>query len=195
MSIESVVLPNYLILYCPFSFCLQSFLASESFPVTWLFPSGGQSKYWSFSFSFSISPWNEYSGLIFFRTDWFDLLAVQGTLQSLQHHNSKASIFRCSAFFMVQLSHPYMTTRKTIDLTRQIFVTKVMSVLFNKLSRLIIAFLPRSKHLLSLWLQSPSAVILEPRKIVFHCFHCFPIYLPWSDGTGCHDLRFLNVEF
>ena len=112
MSIESVVLPNYLILYCPFSFCLQSFLASESFPVTWLFPSGGQSKYWSFSFS--ISPWNEYSGLIFFRTDWFDLLAVQGTLQSLQHHNSKASIFRCSAFFMVQLSHPYMTTRKTI---------------------------------------------------------------------------------
>ena len=112
MSLESVVLPNYLILYCPFSFCLQSFLASESFPVTWLFPSGGQSKYWSFSFS--ISPWNEYSGLISFKTDWFDLLAVQGTLKSLQHHSSKASIFWCSAFLMVQLSHLYMTNRKTI---------------------------------------------------------------------------------
>ena len=148
------------------------------------------------SFSFSISPSNQYSGLISFRTDWFDLLAVQGTLKSLlQHHSTKASILRCSAFFTVQLSHPYMTTGKTIPLTRRTFVGKVMSLLFNILSRLVITFLPRSKSLLISWLQSPSAVILEPKKIVSHCFHCFPIYLPWSDGTGCHDLSFLNVEF
>ena len=119
-------------------------------------------KYWSFS----ISPSIEYSGLISFRMDWFDLLAVQGTLKSLlQHHSSKASILRRSAFFIVQLSHPYMTTGKTIALTRQTFVGKVMSLLFNMLSRLVIAFLPRSKHLLISWLQSPSAVILEPEKI------------------------------
>ena len=118
-------------------------------------------KYWSFSFS--ISPSNEYSGLISFRMDWLDLLAVQGTLKSLlQQHSSKASILRHSAFFLVQLSHPYMTTGKTIVLTRQIFVGKVMSLLFNMLSRLVITFLPRSKHLLISWLQSPSAVILEP---------------------------------
>ena len=121
-------------------------------------------KYWSFSFS--ISPSNEYSGLISFRIDWLDLLAVQGTLKSLlQLHSSKASILRHSAFFMVQLSHPYLTTGKTIALTRQTFVSKVMSLLFNMLSRLVIAFLPRSKHLLISWLQSPSAVILEPKKI------------------------------
>ena len=138
----------------------------------------------------------QYSGLIFFRIDWLDLLAVQGTLKSLlQHHSSKALILRCSALFIVQLSHPYMTTGKTIALTRQTFVTKVMSLLFNMLSRLVIAFLPRSKCLLISWLRSPSAVILEPRKIVWHCFHCFPIYFPWSHGTGCHDLHFLNVEF
>ena len=119
-------------------------------------------KYWSFS----ISPSNEYSGLISFRIDWFDLLAVRGTLKSLfQHHSSKASILWCSAFFMVQLSHPYMTTGKTIVLTMLTFVSKVMSLLFNMLSRLVIAFLPRSKRLLISWLQSPSAVILEPRKI------------------------------
>jgi len=118
-------------------------------------------KYWSFSFN--ISPSNEYSGLISFKIDWLDFLAVQGTLKSLlQYHSSKASILRCSAFFIVQLSHPYMTTGKTIALTRQTFVGKVMSLLFNMLSRLIIAFLPRSKCLLILWLQSPSAVILEP---------------------------------
>ena len=121
-------------------------------------------KYWSFSFS--ISPSNEDPGLISFRMDWLDLLAVQGTLKSLlQQHSSKASILLCSVFFTVQLSHPYMTTGKTIALTRQTFVGKVMSLLFNILSRLVITFLPRSKHLLISWLQSPSAVILEPRKI------------------------------
>ena len=117
-------------------------------------------------FSFSISPSNEYSGLISFRMDWLDLLAFQGTLKSLlQHHSSKGSILQCSAFFIVQLSHPYMTTGKTITLTRQTFVGKVMSLLFNILSRLVLTFLPRSKHLLISWLQSPSAVILEPPKI------------------------------
>ena len=121
-------------------------------------------KYWSFSFS--ISPSSEYSGLISFRMDWLDLLAVQGTLKSLlQHYSSKASILRCSAFFIVQLSHPYTTTGKTIALTRQTFVGKVMSLLSNMLSRLVITFLSRSKCLLILWLQSPSAVILEPTKI------------------------------
>ena len=120
-------------------------------------------KYWSFSFS--ISPSNEHPGLISLRTDWLDLLAVQGTLKSLlQHHSSKASILQRSAFFIVQLSHPYMTTGKTIPLTRQTFVDKVMFLLFNMLCRLVITFLPRSKHLLISWLQSPSAVILEPKK-------------------------------
>ena len=121
-------------------------------------------KYWSFSFH--ISPSNEHPGLISFRMDWLDLLAVQGTLKSLlQHHSSKVSILQCSAFFTVQLSHPYMTTGKTIALTKRTFVGKVMSLLFNMLSRLFITFLPRSKRLLISWLQSPSAVILEPRKI------------------------------
>ena len=130
----------------------------------WVSSSHKWPKYWSFSFS--ISPSNEYSGLISFRTDWLDLLAVQGTLKSfLQHHSSKASILQCLAFFLVQLSHPYMTTGKTVALTRWTFVGKVMSLLFNKLSRLVIAFLSRSKHLLISWLQSPSAVILEPPKI------------------------------
>ena len=134
-------------------------------------------KHWGFSFS--ISPSNEHPGLIYFRMDWLDLLAVQGTLKSLlQDHSSKASILRHSAFFLVQLSHPHMTTGKTIALTRETFVGKVTSLLFNMLSRLVITFLPRSKHLLISWLQSPSAVILEPPKIVSHCFHCFPIYLP-----------------
>ena len=135
-------------------------------------------EYWSFSFNISLS--NEYSGLISFMMDWLDLLAVQGTLKSLlQHHSSKASILRCSAFSVVQLSHPYMTTGKTIALTRQTFVNKVMSLLFNTLSRLVITFLPRSKRLLISWLQSPSAVILEPpQNKVSHCFHSFPIYLP-----------------
>ena len=147
-------------------------------------------KYWSFSFN--ISPSNEHSRLISFRMDWLDLLAVQGTLKSLlQHHSSKASILWRSAFFTVQLSHPYMTTGKTIALTRWTFVGKVMSLLLTMLSSLVITFFPRSKHLLIPWLQSPSAVILQPPKIVSHFF---PIYLPCSDGTRCHDLSFLNVE-
>ena len=151
-------------------------------------------KYWGFSFS--IGPSNEHSGLISFRIEWLDLLAVQGTLKSLlQHHSSKASILGLSAFFMVLHSHPYMTTGKAIALIRWTFVGKVMSLLFNTLSRLVIAFPPKSKRLLISWLQSPSAGILEPQKIVFHCFHCFPIYFPWSDGTRCQDLSFLNVEF
>ena len=121
-------------------------------------------KYWSLSFS--IIPSKEIPGLISFRMDWLDLLAVQGTLKSLsQHHSSKASIPQCSAFFIVQLSHPYMTTGKTIALTRRTFVGKVISLLFNMLSKLVIAFFPRGKCLLNSWLQSPSAVILEPKKI------------------------------
>ena len=141
------------------------------------FTSGGIvlhiTKHWSFSFS--MSPSSEYSGLISFRMDWLDLLAVQGTLKSLlQHHSSKASILRHSAFYIVQLSHAYITTGKTTALTRWTFVGKVMSLLLNMLFRLVIHFLPRSKHLLISWLQSPSAVILEPQKIVSHCF---PIYL------------------
>ena len=135
-------------------------------------------KYWSFSFS--IIPSKEIPGLISFRMDWLDLLAVQGTLKSLlQHHSSKASILPCSAFFIVQLSHPYMTTGKTIALTRQTFVGKVMSLLFNMRSRLIIISLPRSKHILISWVKSPSAVIFgAPRNQVSHYFHCFLICLP-----------------
>ena len=146
----------------PFSSHLQSFPASvfsnkSTLHIRW-------PKYWSFSFS--ISPSNKHPGLISFRMDWLVLLAVQGTLKSLlQHHSSKASIFRCSAFLTVQLSHPYMTTGKTTALTRWTFVDKVMSLLFNMLSRLVITFLPRIKHILISWLQSPSAVILEPQKI------------------------------
>ena len=126
-------------------------------------------------FSFNISPFNEHSGRISFRMDWLDLLAVQGTLQSLlQHHNSKASFLWRSAFFIVQLSHPYMTTGKTIAVTRHTFVGKVMSLFFNMLSRLVITFLQRSKHLLISWLQSPSAVILEPKKIKSVTASTFP---------------------
>ena len=175
MSIESVMPSNRLILCRLFPSCLQSFPASWSFQMSQLFASGGQNIG---SFSFNISPSNEHPGLISFRMDWLDLLAAQGTLKSLlQHHGSKASILH-SAFFIVQLSHPYMTTRKAIALTRQTFVDKVMSLPFNILSRLVITFLPRSKRLLISWLQSPSAVILEPPKNKVS--HCFPIYLPWS---------------
>ena len=175
MSIESVMPSKHLILCHPLLLPLSLFPNIEVFSesiilIRW-------PKYWNFSFN--ISPSNEYSGLISFRIDWLDLLAVQGTLKSLlQNYNSKASIIQCSSFLIVQLSHPYMTTGKTIALTRQTFVGKVMSLLFNMLSRLVIAFLPRRKRLLILWLPSPSAVILEPPKIVCHCFHCFPIYLP-----------------
>ena len=143
-------------------------------------------KYWSFSFS--IIPSKEIPGLISFRMDWLDLLAVQGTLKSLlQHHSSKASILWFSAFFIVQLSHPYMTTGKTIALTRLTLVGKVMSLLFNMLLRLVITFLPRSKRLLVSWLQSPSAVILETRKIKSDT-------VSTVSPSICHDLSFLNVE-
>ena len=147
----------------PFSSHLQSFPASGSFQMSQVFASGGQSIG---SFSFSISPSNDYSGLISYRMDWLDLPAVQGTLKSLlQHHSSKASVLRHSAFFTVQFLHPYMTIGKTVALTRWTFVSKVMSLLFNMLSiRLIAAFLPRSKCLLISWLQSPSAVIWSLRK-------------------------------
>ena len=154
---------NHLILCCPLlllaSICPSISIFSNQSVLCIRWP-----KYWSFSFS--ISPSNEYSGLISFRMDWFDLLAVQRTLKSLlQHHSSKASILQRSAFFIVQLSHPYMTTGKTIALTKRTFVGKVMSLLFNMLSRLVIAFLPRRNCLSISWLQSPSAVILEPKKI------------------------------
>jgi len=163
MSIESVVPYNHLILCRPLVFLpsifpsIRVFSNESALHIRW-------PKYWTFSFS--ISPSNEYSGLISFRMDWLDLPAVQGTLKSLlQHHSSKAPILLRSAFFIVQFSHPYMTTGKTIALTRQTFVGKVMSLLFNKLSRLVITFLPWGKRLLISWLQSPSAVILEPPKI------------------------------
>ena len=163
----------------------QSFSSKSTLHMRW-------PKYWSFSFS--IFPSKGHPGLISFRMDWLDLLAVQGTLKSLlQHHSSKVSILRRSASFTVQLSHPYMTTGKTIALTRQTFFGNIMSLLL--LSRLVITFLPRSKRLLISWLQSSSSVILEPPKNkVWHCFHCFSIYFAWSDGTRCHDLSFLNVE-
>ena len=147
-------------------------------------------KYWSFSFS--ISPSNGYSGLISLQIDWFDPFAVQGTLRSLLH-SPKASILWHSTFFMVQLSHSYMTTGKTKALTRRTFVGKVMFLLFNTLSRFVIAFLPWSKSLLVSWLQSPCAVIFGAQENKVS--HCFPIYLPLSDGTKYHDLCFLNVEF
>ena len=158
MSIELVMPSNHLILCCPLLLppsifpCIRVFSNESVLLIRWL-------KYWSFSFS--ISPSNEYSGLLSFRMDCLDLLAVQGTLKSLlQHHSSKASILQCSAFFIVQLSHPYVTTGKTIALTKWTFVGKVMSLLFNMLSRLVITFLPRSKRLLISWLQLPPAVIL-----------------------------------
>ena len=168
---------NYLILCHPLLFLPSIFLSIRVFSnelaihIRW-------PNYWSFSFT--ISPFNEHSGLIFFRMDWLDLLAVQETLQSLlQHHSSKASVIWCPAFFIVQLLHPYMTTGKIIALTRQTFVDKLMSLLLNMLSRLVITFLPRSMCLLISWLQSPSAVILEPQ----FC-HLFPIkwwdWRPWS---------------
>ena len=157
------MLPNHLIL------CRLLLLLPSVFPSIRVFSKDSVHrirwpKYWSFSFS--ISPSSEYSGVISFRMNWLDLLSVQGTLKSLlQHHYSKASILQCSTFFTVQISHPYMTTGKTIALTRRTFVGRVMSLPFNTLSRLVIAFLPRSKRLLITWLQSPSAVILEPPKI------------------------------
>ena len=183
---------NHLIL------CLPLLLLPSIFPSIRVFSKESAlcirgPKYWSFSFSIRSS--NECSGLISFRMDWLDLLAVQGTLKSLlQHHSSKASILHRSAFFTVQLSHPYMTTGKTTALTRQTIVGKVMSLLFSMLSRLIIAFLPKSKHLLISWLQSPSAVILEPKKIKSLTVSILSSSLCHEMMTECHDLHFLSVE-
>ena len=177
MFIESGMQSNHIIL------CQPLFLLPLIFPSIRVFSNESVlhiwwPKYWSFSYG--ISPTNECSVLISFRIDWFDLLAVQGTLKSLlQHHSSKASIFQHSAFCIVQLSHPYMTTGKAIALTRRTFVGKVLSLLLNTLSMFGKVFLPRSKCLLISWFQSPSSAILEARKIkVSHCFHSFPVYLP-----------------
>ena len=173
MCTKSVMTSNHLILCHPLLLLppippsIRVFSNESTLCMRW-------PKYWSFSFN--ISPSNKHPGLISFRMDWLDRFAVQGTLKSLlQHHRSKASIFRCSAFFTVQIAHPYITAGKTIALTRQTFAGKVMSLLFNMLSRLAITFLPRSKHLLISWLQSPSAVILEFKKIKSDSVPiCFP---------------------
>ena len=194
MSIESVMPSNHLILCRPLLLLpsifpsIRVFSIESALCIRWL-------KYWSFSFS--ISPFNEYSGLISFRMDWLDLLAVQGPLKSLLlHHSSKASILQYSAFFMIRLSHPYMTTRKTIALTMQTSVGKVISLLFYILSRFVIAFLPRSEHLLISWLQSPSTVILEPKKIKSVIVSIIsPSIFHEVMGQDAMDLSFLNVEF
>ena len=189
MSIESVMPSSHFILCRPLLLppippSIQVFSNESTLRMRW-------PKYWSFSFS--ISPSNEHPGLISFRMEWLDLLAVQGTLKSLlQHHSSKASILQHSAFFTVQLSHTYMITGKTLALTRQTFVGKVISRLLSMPSRLVITFLPRSKRLLISWLAITIwSDFGAPKNKVWHCF---PIYFPWSDGTGCHDLRFLSVE-
>ena len=189
--LESVVLYNHLILCCPLLLpsiipSTRVFSKESVFCISW-------PKYWSFSFKISLS--NEYSGLISFNIDWLDLLAVQGTLKSLlQHHSSKASILRCSPFFMVQLLHPYMTTGKTIGLTRWIFVGKLMFLLFNILSGLITAFLPRSK---SLYFMAAVTICSDfgAQENKCHCFHCFPIYLPWSNGPDAMILIFWLLSF
>ena len=182
MPSNHLILCHPLLLLSPIPPSIRVFSNESTLHMRW-------PKYWSFSFS--ISPSNEYSGLISFKMDWLDLLAFQGALKSLlQHHSSKASVLQCSAFFTVQLSHPCMTTGKTIALTRRTFVGKVMSLLLNMLSMLVIAFLPRSKHLLISWLLSLSAVILEPPKIKSDTVS--PSIS--QEGTRCHDLSFLNVE-
>ena len=168
-------MPSNYLSFCHPLLHLQSFPASRSLPVSQFFIRWP--KYWSFRFS--ISPSNENSGLISFRMDWLDLLADQGILKSLlQHHSSKASILQCSAFFVVQFSHPYMTTGKTIALTRRTFVGKVMSLVFNMLSRLVIAFLPRNKCLNFMAAVTICSDFEAPQNKVSHCFHRFPIYLP-----------------
>ena len=176
MSIKSVMPSSHLILCHPLLLLppippsIRVFSSESVLLIRW-------PKYWSFSFSISHS--NEYSGLISFTMDWLDFLSVQGTHKSfLQHHSSKASILQCSAFFIVQLSHPYMTTGKTMALTRQTFVGKVMFLLFNMLSRLVIVFLPRSKCLNFMAAVTICSDFGAPQNKVSHCFHCFPIYLP-----------------
>ena len=191
---------NHLIILCPPLLLLLSnfpnirvFSNETVLPIRW-------PKYWSFSFS--ISPYNEYSGLISFRMDWFPFgwisLQSKGLLRVFSNTTvQKHQFLWPSAFFIVQLSHPYMTTRKTIDLTRQIFVGKVMSLLLNMLSRLVVTFLPRSKQT-SFNFMAAVTICSDfgaQENKVSHCAHCFPISLPWSDGTRCLDLRFLNVEF
>ena len=192
MSIESVMTSSHLILCRPLLLLppippsIRVFSNESTLRMRW-------PKYWSFSFIISFS--NEHPGLISFRMDWLDLLADQGTLKSLlQHHSSKASIFRHSAFFTVQFSHPYMTTGKTIALTRQTFVGKVRSLLFNMLSRLVITFLPRRTHFNFMAAVTIWSDFGAQKNKVWHCYHCFPIYFLWSDGTRCHELSFLNVE-
>ena len=193
MSIELVMASSHLIL------CHPLVLLPSIFPSIRVFSSESAlcvrwPKCWSFSFS--ISPSNEYSGLISLSIDWFDLLAVQGTPKNLlQQHSLKSSILLHLAFFMVQLSHLYTTTGKTVSLTIWTFVGKVISLLFNMLSRFVIAFLPRSKHFLISWLQSPSSVILEPKERKSHCFYFSPFYLPWNDGTRCHIFIFWMLSF
>ena len=173
MPLSHLFLCYPLLLLPPIPLCIRVFSNELVLHIRW-------PKYWSFSFS--ISPSNEHPGLISFRMDWLDLLVVRGTLKSLlQHHSSKASILRHSAFFIVQLSHPYMTTGKTIALSRRTFVGKVMSLLFNMLSRLVIVFLPRSKHLLISWLQSPFVVILEPKKIESLTLFAHLFAMKWWD--------------
>ena len=187
-SIESVMPSNHLILYCPL-LLLSVFPSIRVFSIE-----SALCIRWPKDWSFIISPSNDYLGLISFRIDWFDLLALQGILKSfLQQHSLRASVLQLSAFFRVQLSHPYLTTGRTIAMTRWTFVGQVMSLLFNTPFRLVIAFLLRSKHLLisvaicsDFWAQGNK---------VFHCLHCFPICLSQSDVTRCPDLRFLNVEF
>ena len=169
MPSSHLILCRPLLLLPPIAPSIKVYFNESTLCMTW-------PKYWSFSFS--IIPFNEYPGLISFRVDWLDLLAVQGTLKSvLQHHSSKASVLQRSGFFTVQLSHPYMTTGKTIALTRWTLVGIVMSLLLNILSRLVITFLPRSKRLLISWLQSPSVVILEPKNISLTLFPLFPLFL------------------
>ena len=190
----AMVMPSsYLILWCPLLLLpsifpsIRDFSSESSIHTRW-------PKYWSFSFS--ISPSSEYSGLISLKIDWFDLLTVQRTFGSLRHHNLEASILWYSAFFLVQLSQLYVTTGKTIALTIQTFVGRVMSLLFNTLSRFVITFLPRSNLFLISWLQSLFSAILESKKEeICHYFHLFPSYLPWRNGAGagCPDLSFFNT--
>ena len=167
----------------PFSSHLRSFPVSGSFQMNQFFASGSQ----------SISPSSEYTGLPLGWTGWISLQS-KGLSRVFSNHSSKASILRPSAFFMVQLSQPYMTTGKTLALTRWTFVGKVISLIFNMLSRLVTAFLPRSKCLNFMAAVTICSDFGAQKNKVSHCFHCFPIYLPWRDGTGCHDLSFLNVE-
>ena len=192
ISIELVMLSNHLILCHPLLLPPSTFPASGSFQMSQLFTSGGQSI--GVSASASVLPMNIQDWFHLGLTCWISLHS-KGLSRVFSNTIFQSINYWHSALFIVQLTHPYMTTGKTIALSRWTFVDKVMSLLFNMLSSLVITFFPRSKRCLIWWLQLPSAVILEPQKNkVWHCFHCFPIYFPWSDGTRCHDLNFLNVD-